>query len=140
MQTTKKAKSEQLFEATSKQVTVTIKEISESGITMDLNNTIETKGKINARGLSTTTVVSKPDGTGVFENRGILTTRDGDFIATWAKGTGRNTSGGGQEWEGEVHFMTQSPKLAWLNKAKVWTEGSGSQATGEGHATFYQRE
>jgi hypothetical protein len=140
MQTSKKTKGEQIFEANTKLVTITVKEISQSGITLDINQNIQTKGKVNAQGVATTTVWNKTDGTSQWENKGILTTNEGDFVAVWGKGTGKNMSPTTQAWEGEVNFMAQSPKLAWLNNAKVWTEGTGDQAKGEGHAKFYQQK
>jgi hypothetical protein len=42
MQTIEKAKGEQIFDANSKQVTVTVREISQSGITLDINLNVQT--------------------------------------------------------------------------------------------------
>ena len=66
---------------------------------------------------STTTVWNKTDGSSEWESKGIQMTHEGDFIACWGKGTGKPTGPTSQMWEGEMHFMTQSPKLAWMNTA-----------------------
>jgi hypothetical protein len=43
-------------------------------------------------------------------------------------------------WEGEIHFMTQSPKLSWLNNSTGWVEGQGNMATGESHGKIYAKK
>jgi len=43
-------------------------------------------------------------------------------------------------WEGELHFMTQSPKLAWLNNSTGWVEGQGNMATGESSGKIYAKK
>jgi len=43
-------------------------------------------------------------------------------------------------WEGELHFMTQSPKLSWLNNSTGWAEGQGNMATGESHGKIYAKK
>jgi hypothetical protein len=39
--------------------------------------------------------------------------------------------------EGEVLFMTQSPKLSWLNNKKFRGEITGDMATSENRAKFF---
>jgi hypothetical protein len=43
-------------------------------------------------------------------------------------------------WEGELHFMTQSPKLAWLNNSTGWVEGQGNMSTGESSGKIYAKK
>src|SRR6266566_3591971 len=43
-------------------------------------------------------------------------------------------------WEGELHFMTQSRKLAWLNNSTGWVEGQGNMATGESSGKIYAKK
>jgi hypothetical protein len=130
-------KGELLFELHSKAVTTTVRDISESGITLEQNSIDQAKGKVNADGMSTVTIHQKPDGSGEWENKGIMTTREGDFIAAWGSGKGKNTGPTTAEWSGELHFMSQSPKLSWLNGAKGWVEGKGDQAKGESWGKIY---
>ncbi len=131
-------KGELLWELHGKQVTTTVKEISPSGVTLEYNSQDQVKGKINADGVSTVTVWLKTDGTSEWQTKGIGTTKEGDFIAGWGKGTGKNTGPTTATWEGEVHFMSQSPKLSWLNNVTGWVEGSGDTATGESHSKVFQ--
>jgi hypothetical protein len=138
MQSSQKTKGEEVMEIRSKTAGTTIKDISPSGITMELNSEAQTKGKFNAQGVATTTVVMKTDGTSTWENKGMLFTNDGDMLVIWGKGTGKSVSPTAQAWEGEMHAMSQSPKLAWLNNAKLWTEGTGNRAKNESVAKIYQ--
>jgi hypothetical protein len=131
MQTTGKTKGEQILESRGKTVSTSVREISPTGIKLEINSQDQITGKFKAQGVSTVTYWLKTDGTGEWESKGIGTTTEGDFIAGWGKGTGKATGPTTQSWEGEVHFMTQSPKLAWLNNAKVWVEGEGDQAKAE---------
>jgi hypothetical protein len=133
-----KTKGEEVLEMRSKTVTTTVKDISPSGVTLELNSEGQSKGKINAQGIATTTVVMKTDGTSTWENKGIFNTNDGDMLVIWGKGTGKSVSPSAQAWEGEMHAMSQSPKLAWLNNAKLWTEGKGDRAKNESVAKVYQ--
>ena len=43
-------------------------------------------------------------------------------------------------WQGEAFFMTQSPKLSWLNNSKGWIEGSGDMATGTYRGKVYSKK
>lgn len=137
MQSTGNMKGELIFELHSKSVTVTVRDISETGIKLEQNSVDQANGKVNANGFSTVTIWQKVDGSSEWENKGVLTTTDGDFIAAWGKGTGKNTGPTTAAWSGEVHFMSQSPKLAWLNGAKGWVEGNGDQAKGEAWGKVY---
>ncbi len=133
-------KGDLLLETRSKTVTTTVRDISQSGIKFDINSEVQTTGKIKARGLSTVTVWQKTDGTSEWENKGMLTTAEGDFIAVLGKGTGKNTGPTTTAWEGETHFMSQSPKLSWLNNVKGWAEGTADQTKAESVARIYQQK
>lgn len=125
------------MEVHQKTTSMSVKDISQTGITLEINSNGQAKGKIEANGFGTTTVWQKTDGTSTWEGKNVMTTKDGDFVAAWGKGTGKQTGPTTSSWEGEMHFMSQSPKLAWLNTAKVWVEGNADQAKGEAHARFY---
>ncbi len=139
MQSGAKPKGEPILETHSKIAGTTILDISQNGIKLEINSAGETKGKYNSRDMSTTTVWMKTDGTSEWETKGLQNTKDGDTLAVWGKGTGKSSGPTSQAWEGEMHVMTQSPKLAWMNTAKLWIEGSGDQAKGESHAKIYQQ-
>ena len=126
------------MELRSKTVGTTIKDISQSGITMELNTEAQVKGKFNAQGVATTTVVMKTDGTSTWVNKGMLFTNEGDMVAIWGSGTGKSTGPMSQAWEGEMHAMSQSPKLAWINNAQLWSEGKGDRGKNESVAKVYQ--
>ena len=136
----KKMKGEPLLENTGKMVSTSVREISQTGIKLEINSQDQTKGKYKANGVSTVTVWQKTDGTSEWENKGVQTTNEGDFIAVWGKGTGKNTGPTTATWEGEVHFMTHSKKLSWLNNVKGWVEGEGNQATGESHGKIFEQK
>jgi hypothetical protein len=106
---------------------------------MELNFQEMSMGKFNAAGMSTTYVTMKTDSTNEWEMKGILTTNEGDFIAVMGKGTGESTGPTTSSWEGEVHFMTQSPRLAWLNNIRGWSERVGGVSKGESHGKIYQQ-
>ena len=130
---------EPILETSSKIAGTTILDISQNGIKMEINRTGQTKGKYHSNDTSTTTIWNKTDGTSEWESKGIQMTHAGDFIAAWGKGTGKPTGPTSQAWEGEMHCMTQFPKLAWMNAATFWIEGTGDQAKGESHAKIYQK-
>ena len=138
--TKKKGKGELILENRGKLVTVTVKEISQTGITLEYNSQDQWTGKVNGRGNSTTTVRLKTDNTAEWESKGVAATNEGDFIAVWGSGTGKNTSPTTQTWEGELHFMGQSPKLSWLNTTTGWVEGTGDQVKGESHVKVFQKK
>ncbi len=133
-------KGELIFDSHQKRAGVAIKEISQSGIKLEQNSTDQVTGRINANGFNTVTLHLKTDGTIEWEGKEVMTTMEGDFIAAWGNGTGKNTSPTAASWEGEVHFMTQSPKLSWLNNTKGWVEGTGDQATGESHSKMFENK
>jgi hypothetical protein len=133
-------KGAELLDIQGKNTGITIKDISQSGFHLEQNTNDTVTGKFNAAGFSTVIVKQKTDGTSDFEQKGILNTMEGDFVAMWGKGTGKQTGPTTATWTGEVHFMTQSPKLAWLNDTKGWVEGSGDQAAGTFHGKIYENK
>src|SRR5712664_2056646 len=61
-------------------------------------------------------------------------------IEVWGGGNGRMSSPQTGTWEGELHFMTQAPKLAWLNNSTGWVEGQGNMSTGESSGKIYAKK
>lgn len=130
-------KGEQILEIHQKTTGMTIKDISQTGIVLEVNSSGEAKGRFHAHGFGTVTVTQGTDGSSTWQGKNILTTNDGDFVAGLGSGTGRRTGPTTTHWEGQMSFMSQSPKLAWINGAKIWGEGDADDAKGESHAKFY---
>ena len=126
---TQKAKGELIAEVKGKQSSWTIKEINQSGIKMEMNDEGTITGKYNANFMETISIHRKPDGTSNWESRGIEMAGP-DMVVTTGKGTAKST-GPNNTWEGEITYMTQSPRLAWLNNTKGWIEGTANQAERE---------
>ncbi|MDA4128593.1 MAG: hypothetical protein OK422_03965 [Thaumarchaeota archaeon] len=140
MQASEKTKGELIMEVHDKTVTTTVRDISESGIKLEQNSTSQLKGKLNGVGMTTVNYTLKTDGSNEWQMKGIMNTMEGDFAAVWGGGTGKATGPTTAEWTGEVHFMSTSPKLAWLNTMKGWVEGSGDQAKGEAWGKIYEKK
>jgi len=132
-----KQKGELLGELHGKMAGTTIRELTPLGVRMEINDQGEFKGKFNANTMETVTIFQKRDGTSEWEAKGIAMTREGDFIVVSGRGPGRNTGPTTSSWEGDVVYMTQSQKLAWLNTTKAWVEGTADQVKGEFHAKIY---
>jgi hypothetical protein len=133
-------KGELIANISGKNAGTTIKDISNSGIHLEQNTVDQISGKISGGGFSTVNIKQRTDGTSEFEQKGLMNTMEGDTIAAWGKGTGKRTGPTTATWEGEMHFMTQSPKLAWLNNTKGWMEGSGDQAAGTFQGKIYENK
>ena len=131
MQTqTAKPKGELIAEVKGKTASWTIKEVSQNGVKMEMNDEGQITGKYNANFMNTTSINMKSDGTITWEGRGMQTSGP-DMVVVTSKGTGRQTSPTTVTWEGEETYMTKSPKLAWLNNTKGWVEGTANQAEGQ---------
>ncbi len=138
MQSGGKTKGELIIETHGKSQGTTILDISPSGIKMQINSKGESKGKYHSNDMGTTTVSMKTDGTSEWESKGIQITHDGEMLASWGKGTGKPTGPMSQAWSGEMHYMTASPKLAWMNSAAFWIEGNADNSKEESSAKVYQ--
>jgi hypothetical protein len=139
MQTsTQKTKGELIGEIKGKQSSWTIKEINQSGVKMEMNDEGTITGKYNANFMETISIHRKPDGTSTWESRGIEMAGP-DMLVTMGKGTAKS-NGPNTTWEGEITYMTQSPKLAWLNTTKGWIEGTANQAEREYTARVHAKK
>lgn len=130
-------KGEEVLQLQGKSTGLTIHEVSERGIKFAQNSDNQVSGKFTAMGPSTVTVHQKPDGTSDWENKGFMSTMEGDFIAFWGNGSGKQM-GPKAEYSGELHFMSQSPKFSWLNEWKGWVEGVADQSKGEYTAKVFE--
>lgn len=136
---TQTAKGELLYEIKGNRASWTIKEANSSGIKMEMNDEGTVNGKYNANFIETIAIHMKTDGTSEWEGRGIQTAGQ-DMIVATGKGKGRTSSPGVTSWEGEMHFMTQSPKLSWLNNTKGWIEGTANMADNNFTAKVYAKK
>ncbi len=109
---------EQILEIKDTTSVTIIKEFLKDGIKIQFNSLGETKGRYSASHTETVDIVQKMDGTNEWESRAIDSTKEGDLILISGKGVGRMNT-----FQGEYTFMTQSPKLAWLNNTKTYAEG-----------------
>ena len=111
-------KKEMLAEIKEKTDAVIIKEFQPDGAWIEYNSSGEVKGKYHANHIETTEVKLKMDGTNEWESRAMELTKEGDVIMMTGKGTGRLNT-----FIGEVTYMTNSPRLSWLNNTKARIEG-----------------
>ena len=133
-------KGELLYELKAKNVNVTIKDISPSGIQLEMNDRGEFSGKLHGSHMDTVNVNLKTDGTNEWQLKSIMNTKDGDMVVVTGGGNGQMANPQTGTWSGELHFMTQSPKLAYLNNTVGWVEGQGNMATGESHGKVYTKK
>jgi hypothetical protein len=98
---------------------VIIKEFNPEGALIEYNSSGEVKGKYHANHLETADVKMKMDGTNEWEMRAMEMTKEGDVVMITGKGTGQQNN-----FTGELTYMTNSPRLSWLNNTKARVEGS----------------
>ena len=134
-----KAKGDLIGEFHNKIITTTIKELTPNGVRMEVNIEGEIKGKLNARSIDTTNLLFKTDGTYDYETKSVATTMDGDTVVLSGSGTGRSTGPMTASFEGEVHYMTQSQRLNWLNNATARTEGTVDRMSREIQGKSYRK-
>lgn len=134
------AKGELLYEIQGKTNSWTVKEITPHGVKMQMNDQGQSTGKLSAGQVNTVDIFMKTDGTSEWESKAVQRTNDGDMVVVSGRGTGRTTSPTTSAWQGELAFMTQSPKLAWLNNTKGWVEGSADNPQGTYHAKVYAKK
>ena len=133
-------RAELIGEVRGKQVTTTIKEITQFGVRISSNDTGQFTGKYNASQMGTVNITLNRDGTSQFDGKSIQNTMEGDFIVSTSRGTGKASGPTTVAFEGEVVFMTQSAKLGWLNTTKGWIEGTANNATNEFTAKVYAQK
>jgi len=131
---------ELLGEIRGKTVSTSIKEITPFGVRVELNNVAQFVGaKYSAAHMETVNLFRKIDGTLEWELKAIETTPAGDSVVISGRGTGKSTGPTTLKAEGEFVYMTQSPKLSWLNETKGRLEVIANMATGEFENKVYSR-
>jgi hypothetical protein len=109
----------EMIEIKEKTNAVIIKEFKPDGALIEYNSSGEAKGEnYKANHMETTDVKMKMDGTNEWESRAMEMTKEGDVVMVMGKGTGQ-----GSNFKGEVTYMTNSPRLSWLNNTKAHVEG-----------------
>jgi len=137
---TQMSKGELLFEVQGRTVSRTIKEITPHGVRMQMNDEGQITGRVNAGQINTVNLFLKSDGTNEWESKGLVNTKEGDMVVISARGTGQMANPTTGTWQGESFFMTQSPRLSWLNNSKGWIEGSADMASGTYRAKVYSKK
>lgn len=138
--TTQVAKGELLFELQGKTSSWTIKEITPHGVKMQMNDEARSTGKLNGAQINTVDAFMKTDGTQDWESRALLNTPEGDMVIVSGRGTGRRPNPNLATWQGDLVFMSQAPRLSWLNNTKGWVEGSAEMAQGTYQAKIYAKK
>jgi len=114
---------------------VIIKEFTTDGALVEYNSSGEAKGRYHATHLETADVKMKMDGTNEWEMRAIETTKEGDVIMITGKGTGRQSN-----FMGEFTYITNSPRLSWLNNSKAHVEGTTDMKSNEATLRVWQEK
>ena len=112
---------------------VIIKEFNPDGAIIEYNSSGEVKGKYHANHLETADVKMKMDGTNEWEMRAMEITKEGDVVMISGKGTGQQNN-----FAGEFTYMTNSPRLSWLNNTKALVEGTTDMKTNEATLRVWQ--
>jgi hypothetical protein len=128
---------EPMAEIKEKTTSVTIKEFRPDGAMMEYNAQGETKGKYHAMHTETVNVKLNMDGTNEWEAKGMDITKEGDVVMITGKGTGKQEKGMEGSFKGETTYMTNSPRLSWLNNSKGMIEGMTDQKNGEATIKIY---
>ena len=120
-------------------VSTAVKEINSGSVKLEMNNVAEVSGPYTARHIETTILEQKADGTSEWESKAVENTPQGDVVVIEGKGKGQATGGGNASWTGELHYMTKSPGLKWLDDTKARVEGSANFQTGEYTGKIYKK-
>src|SRR5947199_3620981 len=139
MQSQQQTKGEVIAELRGKTDSLSIKDISSSGVKIENNDIGQITGKYQANFMETISIHMKPDGTSEWEGKGVQMAGQ-DMVVTTSKGHGHQTGPGTIAFEGDVHFMTQSPRLSWLNNTKGWIDGTANQAEQSFTAKVYAKK
>ena len=124
-------KKEMLGEIKEKTQATIIKEFAADGAMVQYNSMGEFKGKYHATHFETADVKLKMDGTNEWQVRAMEITKEGDVVMITGSGTGKQDRPMEGSFKGEVTYMTNSPRLSWLNNTKGMIEGINDQRNNE---------
>ncbi len=136
---TEKMKGALKGEFQAKQTTTTIKDVSPNGARVETNYVGEIKGEIDGRYMQTLSFLLKPDGNSDWESKSITNTTEGDMVVVLGNGETRVTNANTASAEGELRYMTTSPRLSWLNNATRRIEVEIDRTTGEYRGKAYEK-
>ncbi len=122
---------EMLGEIKEKRTSIIIKEFMPDGAMVQYNSMGEMKGKYHAVHLETVDVKFKMDGTNEWDVKAMEMTKEGDVVMITGKGTGKMEKPLEGSIRGEVTYMTNSPRLSWLNNSKGLVEGTTDEKNNE---------
>jgi uncharacterized protein YkvS len=124
-------KRDELAEIKEKATAIIIREFKPDGAVVQYNSMGEVKGKLHGNHMETVDVNYKMDGTNDWEVKAMEMTKEGDVIMITGNGTGRVERAMESSLKGEVTYMTNSPRLNWLNGSKGMVEGIFDQRNNE---------
>jgi len=133
-------KKEMIGEIKEKTSVAIIKEFVADGAIIQYNSVGEFKGKYHASHIETVDVKLKMDGTNEWDVRAMEMTKEGDVVMITGKGIGKQENAMEGSFKGEVTYMTNSPRLGWLNNTKAWVEGMTDLKNNEATMKIYQEQ
>ena len=133
-------KQDMLAEIKEKVNAIIIKEFNKDGAMMQYNSMGEVKGRYHGSHIETVDIMLKMDSTNEWEVRAMEMTKESDIVMITGKGTGRQESVMTGSFKGEVTYMTNSPRLTWLNNTKGWVEGMMDQRNNEATMKILQEK
>jgi len=140
MQTQTQKTGELFGELREKITSRSIRDITPLGVRLEVNS--EGKfagGKYTATHMETVRAFQNLDGTLEWEVKALEATLEGDIVVISGRGTGKVSGPTTLRGEGEVVYMTQAPRLSWLNGTKARVEVTANNATGETEIKIYTR-
>ncbi len=137
---TEKVKGELKGEFQARPTTTTIKEVSPYDVKVDTNYVGEIKGEVNGQYMQTVSFLLKPDGDSDWESKSITNTTEGDMVIVVGHGKTRVTNVNTASAEGELRYMTTSPRLSRLNNVTRRIEVEIDRATGEYRGKAYEKK
>jgi hypothetical protein len=134
---------QKIFEINWKSTSMSIKSIGPEGLTMEMTAQGEWSGYGLAKGLKGSAVmtfqdVRLPSGISTGSGQGILSTSGGEMAVYKMLFAGMMKDAGTQGWTGPVTYMSESKKLAFLNKMVCITEGLGKTGSPEARDIVYE--
>ncbi len=136
---TEKMKGALKGEFQAKPTTTTVKDVFPTGARVDTNYVGEIKGEIDGQYMQTVSFLLKPDGNGDWESKSITNTVEGDMVIVLGNGKTWATSSNAASAEGELRYMTTSPRLSRLNNVTRRIEVEIDRATGEYRGKAYEK-
>jgi hypothetical protein len=130
-------KREPIVEIKKRISSVVIKDFNTDGAEIQLNSAGEMKGRYHGSHMETVDSTFKVDGSSSWQVKAMEYTKEGDAIMMMGAGTSQMVRPMEATIIGEVTYMTNSPRLNWLNGAKADLNGMIDFKNGETHLKVY---